>query len=795
MIRYALRILKRNPGFSAIVILILAAGIGANTAMFSLVDGVLLRSLPFPDPGKLYAIQEVVPRFAHLAPTLPVSAHHYSEWRKQWKAAAQIALIGEFTLNLTSDGEPERLTAARITADFFPMLGIQPQLGRTFLEEEGRPGSDQVVILGDGLWRRRFHADPGVLGRKIVLDGIPYEIVGVLPPGLQVPGSSQLQNLQFGEGRVELWKPFALRESELSVMGDFNYGSIVRLKDGVSASRALDELNAIQESIVRILPERIELRATLVPLQNQITGRSRQGLLLPLAAVGAVLLIVCVNIANLLLSRATGRRREFAIRLAMGSSAGRLMRQMLVESMVLAALGGLAGVGIAYGALQVILSTAPAGLPRLNEVHLDARMLGVALLLSVVSALLFGLLPAWRSSRTDPQAGLRAGGRSATEGVQTGRLRAVLVSLEVGLSTVSLVAAGLLHVDKGFDVDRVMTVSLNFPSNSYPDLAKRSEFLRQAIDRVRSLPGVTAAGVSSRLPLSGEGGNNLILLEGVEGPILERPLADYRSVNADYFRVMGIPLRQGRIFDDADRKRGEALVSELTAQRFWPGQNPIGKRFKIGDPNNPLIDVIGVVGDVRKGLQKPPGPTVYIPYWRRGREDMALVVRTAIDPAAIATAVRREIQKLDAALPVPQFQTMQQMVSQSVAERRFQLTLVLLFAGVALALASLGIYGVVSYSVAQRRGEMGIRMALGATPSDLRALVLRQGLAPVLAGLACGLAGAIAVGRVLRGLLFGVTLADPLTLVAVSAVLLVVATAACYVPAFRATRANLLEVL
>jgi predicted permease len=803
-LKYALRTLSRNPAFAAIVILILAVGIGANTAMFSIVDGVLLRPLSFHDPARLVAVQEVVPRFASIAPTIPVNAMHFEEWRKSWHSAEQLAMLASHSANLTSGGDPERIIVGRVSSNLFAMLGTRPQLGRSFRDDEDRPGNDHVALLNDSLWQRRFHSDPGVLGQKILLDGVPYEVIGVLPAGLQIPRISQLQAMAYGADSPEIWKPFALLDEERGRMGDFNYGCIARLKPDITLSQALDELNAIQANIARGLEDHIELRAFIAPLQDQITGRSRQGLLLLMLAVGTVLLIVCVNIANLLLARATGRSREFAVRAAIGASTARLLRQMLTESFLFAVLGGALGLAIAAGALNLILANAPADLPRLDEVRLDGRVLGIAFALTLASAAVFGLIPAWRSSRVDPQSGLRAGGRSATESRQSGRLRALLVAIETGLCTVCLVAAGLLlnsfvrllHVDKGFDADHVITVNLNLPAARYPDLAHRSVFFRGAIDATRVLPGVSAVGVSNLLPLAGEGSNNMINLDGDTTPVMQRPIVDFRLINEDFFRAMGVPIIQGRAVEASDRGRYVSVISAAAAERVWPGQNPIGKHYHLGDPSAPALEVIGVVGDVHAGsLQKQPNPTVYIPYWQRDRSVMSLIVRTSTDPASVASAVRAEIRRLDPEIPVPQFQSMGEIVSASVAQRRFQLTLVLLFAAIALALASLGIYGVVSYSVAQRRGEMGIRMALGATGGDLRSLVLRQGLSPVLAGLVAGLVASIAVGRILSGLLFGVSVADPLTMVVVAAVLLAVAAAACYVPALRATRSDPLTAL
>jgi predicted permease len=802
---YALRTLARNPGFAAIVILILAIGIGANTAMFSIVDGVLLRPLPFDNPSRLVAVQEVVPKFARMAPTIPVNALHFEEWRKNWHSAEDLAMLSSYSTNLTSGGDPERLIIGRVSSSLFSTLGISPRLGRSFRAEEDQAGRDHVVLLNDSLWQRRFHGDPAVLGQKILLDGVPYEVIGVLPAGLQVPKISQLQAMAFGSDSPEVWKPFALLDREKSTMGDFNYACIARLKPGIDLAQASAELNAVQANISRDLPNHIELRAAIAPLQDQITGRSRQGLLLLLAAVGAVLLIVCVNVANLLLARATGRTREFAVRAAIGASTSRLLRQMLTESFLVAIFGGALGLAIAAGALQLILANAPVDVPRLNEVRLDGRVLAIAFALTLASAAIFGLIPAWRSSRIDPQSGLRGGGRSATDNRQSGRLRALLVAIETGLCTVCLVAAGLLlnsfvrllHVDKGFDAEHVITVDINLPAARYPDLARRSDFIRKAIESIHAIPGVAAAGVSNLLPLAGEGSNNILNLDGDTTPITERPIADFRLINEDFFRTMGIPLTQGRAIESSDRTHPVSVISAATAQRLWPGQNPLGKRFHLGDPSAPALEVIGVAGDVSAGgLQKQANPTVYLPYWQRfDQRRCTLIVRTSMEPSAIASAVRAEIRRLDPEIPVPQFQTMGEIVSASVAQRRFQLTLVMLFAAIALGLASLGIYGVVSYSVAQRRNEMGIRMALGASGSDLRSLVLKQGLAPVVIGLVAGLAGALALGRVLSGLLFGVSASDPLTMGTVAAVLLIVAAMACYVPALRATRSDPLVAL
>lgn len=795
-LRFAGRMLRKDWGFHAVAIATLALGIGANTAIFSVVDGVILRPLAYRESQRLVVIHEVVPRFANIAPVIPANAMHFLEWRKTARSFSEMALIGGTSYNLTGSGEPDRIPAARVSPRLFPMLGVQAALGRTFLEEEDQVGHDREVVLSADLWTRRFGADPAVIGRKITLDGNPYEIIGVLPADFHFPRINQLFAMTLTGEQPQIWKPFGLRDSEKSDMGDFNYVCIGRLAPGVSLSQARSELNVIQANIAGRFPEKIELRAELVPLQDQITGRSRSGLQLILAAVGAVLLIGCVNIANLLLARATARRREIAIRSAIGASAGRLARQMVAESLVLAVLGGLAGVMVAYALLRVILATAPVDLPRVNEIHLDGRVLLFTAGLSILAGLLFGFLPAWRFARADPQDAMRSRGWGTAA---TSRLRSLLVTAEVGLSTMCLIAGGLLlhsftrllGVDRGFDTERIVTVNLNLPDNRYPDRDKRAAFMRSAEARLASLPGVTSVGLSDFLPLGGEGGNNLIAPEGRNLPLMERPLADIRRVNPDYFRTMGIPLRSGRLFTAADGDRPVALVSASTAERIWPGQNPVGLRFRIGGDASPLVEVAGIVGDVHGvSLSKAPSNTVYVPYWQRNYTRVALAVKTSLAPLAISSAIRGAIRAVDPEMPVPAFRSMDEIVNESVAQRRFQMMLVLLFGITALLLASLGIYGVVSYSVAQRTNEMGLRMALGASLAAIRGLVIRQSLLPVLSGLIGGIAASLALGRLLGSLLFGVQAGDPATIFTVIALLIAVAAVAASIPARRATRVD-----
>jgi len=798
-LRHAVRTLGRNPLFSAIAVVTLAIGIGANTAIFTIVDGVIIRPLGYGDESRLFVIHEVIPKFSSMAPKVPVNAMHFLEWRKRMHSFERMGLIGGMRLNLTGAGEPERLAAARVSPNVFPMLAGRTQLGRAFLEEEDQPGRDDVVVLSNELWRRRFASDPNILGRKIQLDGRHYEVIGVLSAQFHFPKLSHLYAMDVAAEQPDLWKPFAVKPDELEAMGDFNYVCIAQLQAGVSRSQALSELNAVQASIASQAPEQVELHAAMVPLQDQITSRSRLGLQLMLFAVGAVLLIGCTNIANLLLARTASRKTELAIRSALGAGVRRLLRQMLTESLLLAGIGGAVGVLIAYIALRALLSRAPVDLPRLDEIHLDLRVLMFALTASLTAGLLCGLLPAWRFARTAPMAAMKSGVRT-TEGRDSGRLRSILVALEVGLSTLCLLAGGLLmrsflnlmNVDKGFAVERVLTVNLNLPNTRYPKEQDQVRFTRSLLDSVQVLPGVVSVGVSNMLPLSGEGGNNFIGLEGINLPMMERPLADIRGVNPDYFATMNIPLRRGRFFADADGENKVAVVSTLTADHLWPGQNPLGKRFKIGDPDGPFVQVAGVVGDVRGArLDRTPGLTIYVPYWqRRTFGGPSLAVKTGVEPLMVSSSVRNAIHHIDAELPVGHFETMQEVVGESMAQRRFQMDLVLIFACTALLLAALGIYGVISYSVALRTNEMGIRMALGACSADILKMVLRQAMMPVATGACVGLAAFLIAGRLLSGLLYGVSPVDGVTIAIVLVSLIGIAALASMVPARRASRVN-----
>ena len=783
----ALRLFRRERGFALAVVLSLALGIGANTAIFSVVNGVLLNPLPYRQPERLYAVEEVVPKFAARFPTVPVNLSHFMEWRSRATTFEQVALMQPALLNLTGAGEPELLRGALVSSGLVEMLGVQPLLGRAFTREEERSGP-YLAILSHALWQRRFNGDRAVAGKTVTLDGRPYVVVGVLPPSFRFPWT----------GRVDVLVPLGYKDDQLEEkFGDFNWTAIARLRAGVPPGQALGELNVLQAAIMRGVPEvNMELRASLTPLADKVVGDSRRGILVLMAAVGAALLVLCVNLANLWFARAAARTREFAIRAALGASRARLVRESLAESFSLALAGGALGVAFAYGGLGALLRAAPLDLPRLADVRMDGAALGFALVVSLACGLLFGALPAFRSALHNPQDALKSGSRTATEGVRGMRIRRVLVAVEVGLSAALLITAGLLansfvrlmKVDRGFDVERVLSVKVSLPSARYAENRPRTVFFDRLLAKAAALPGVTKASVVSALPLEGETWVDVVGTEHDPRPLFERTEVNVRFIGPDYFKVLGVPMRGGRPFQEGDRARPVAIIPRNTAARLWPGQDPVGRILL---HNDQPAEVVGVVPDFRStNLDKDPVTMLYIPYWQRPRTSAYLLLRTAMDPRAVAGAVRSAVWEVDGEVPVPEMKTLVEVLDASVAQRRFHMTLLIAFAAAALALASLGIYGVLAYSMARRRAEIGIRMALGAGAADVRRMAVVEGMAPAVCGLAAGIALALAAGQALGSLLFQVSARDPLTIGAVSAVLLAVAAAACLVPAARAARVD-----
>src|SRR5271165_565585 len=795
-VAFGLRQLRRSPGFTSIAVLTLALGIGANTAIFSVVNSALLRPLAYSDPQQLYLVKEIVPQLAKFYPLMDANLPDYQIWRRQVRSFADVAVAEQDSADLTQAGEPEVIYGVRASSNIFAVLGARPALGRAFRPEEDQPGRGNVVILTDAFWRRRFQADPTVLGRTLTLDGVPHEIVGVLPASLRFPAA-----LGGGSGRSQdFFQPLnGLRPYEQDLIGEFDFAAVARLKPGITPDQALAELNLVQAQIAKQANTGEDLRAALLPLQAEVVGPSRQGLIFLLAAVGAVLMIVCANLASLLLARVPGRLREAAIRTALGASRPRILRQMLTETLLLSIAGGMAGIWIAGIAVGWLVRMAPANVPRLDEVHLDARVLIFAVGVSLCTGILFGLLPALRIIRAEPLNVLKAAASAHTEGRRTRLLRECLVGLEVGLASGLLLLAGLLtaslaktlNVNAGFAVENVLVAGVDLPAQSYPQPVARLRFCDRVLHELKNLPDVRAAGWVSIPPLAGQGSVTGITLPGTQ-PSAEQPIANYRSANTDYFLAMGIPLLEGRVFSPTDRGRKVVMVSQTVANRFWPGRNPIGQICITHWDGDVPSEVIGVVGDVRTvRLEENPLLMVYVPDWFNSisaPSSPSFIIRTSAEAGSSAAEVGALIHKIDPDVPITTIRPMSQMVSQSVDGRRFQMSLALVFALSSLLLAALGIFGVVSYSVQQRRQELGIRTALGADRRDLLRMVLRHGMTPVMLGLAGGLIVAAFAGHLISSLLFGVTPYDPLTISAIAIIVTAVALLACYVPARRAMR-------
>jgi len=800
-LRYGVRILGKNPGFTALAIAILALGIGANTAIFSVVNGVLLKPLAYRQPQQLYLLREIVPQMAKFYPTLAVNIPDFRIWQKECRSFEGIAIAESSSVVLSGVGDAQQLHGVRASANLFDLLGVQPELGRGFVADEDAPGRGQVVVLTAGFWRRHFQADMSLLGKIIKLDGAPLQVVGILPDSFHFP--KQVGELVGFPEHPDFFEPLnGEKPYEQSLIGEFDFAAIARLKPGVDPGAALAELNVVQARIAKQANERVDLTAAMAPLESEVVGPARRGLLFLLFAVGAVLLIVSANLANLLLARVPGRMREAAIRMSLGANPIELLRQFLIESLLLGVLGGVLGIWLASMGVPWLLRAAPADLPRLDEVHVDGRVLMFGLILSLATAVLFGVLPAWRIAYGNAQETLKAGSTSTTESHRTRRLREALIGLEVGLCAVLLIVAGLLatslrqvlNVDAGFTPERVLAADVDLPPQSYDEPEARLRFYDQSVTGIRALPGVVSAAWVSILPLQGQGSVTGVSLPGAEETGGKSPIANYRVVDSDYFKTMGIPLSAGREFTENDRTRHVVIVSQGLADRFWPNQNPIGKICVTawGPPQN--SEVVGVAGDIRTvSLDESPLLMVYTPgrfasATLDGPQSASIVVRTATDPSGAALAVRSVIRKIDPEVPIVALRPMSLLVAKSVSARRFQMSLALIFALSALLLASIGIFGVVAYSVEQRRHELGIRKALGAPDSRLRNMVLRQGLLPVFLGLAGGIAAAFFLGRLIASLLFGVDPFDPQITAAVAFVIIAVSLVGCWIPARRATR-------
>jgi putative ABC transport system permease protein len=793
-LRYGLRTLAKNPAFTAIAIVALALGIGANSAIFSVVDAVLLRPLPFKNPNRLVMLWE---NAAHLGfPRDTPSPANFLDWQKQATSFTAMAAMFERSFNLTGVGEPERLEGRRVSANLFELLGVSARLGRTFMPEDDKPGA-HVVLLSHSLWQRRFGSDPGVIGGALALNGESYTVIGVMPPLLQLPGDNR---------KDQLWVPIAFPTEEAAQRGNHFLEVIARLKSGVTLKQAQAEMDTITGRLEQQYPIYNTRRgAVVVPLHEQVVGEIRPALLILLGAVGFVLLIACANVANLLLARAAVRQKEIALRLALGASRSRLTRQFLTESVLLALFGAGLGLLLALAGTQVLKTFIPVTIAQVGTITIDTRVLVFTLIVAVVTGIAFGLVPAIQGSHFNLNDTLKEGGRDSTGGGKGNQIRGLLVIVEVAVSFVLLIGAGLLinsffhlrNLDPGFRGDHLLTMKVDLSDAKYPDRERRAAFFDEVMRRVRELPGVQSAAVASNLPLTYNGDSMTITVEGVPEPPPDQQLdVIYRAIGPDYFSTMGIPMVRGRDFTDQDNgdSKDVVIISEKTAQQFWPGQDPIGKRLKPGlsTSSSPWREVIGIVKDVRQNdFVASPKRQMYFTYRQlKNIAPNALVVRTSIEPMSLAVPARNAIWSVDKDQTVADIDSMNHIVAESVARQRFSMLLLGLFAGLALLLASIGIYGVLSYSVAQRTREIGIRIALGARRTDVLQMTVMQGLKLVGTGMMIGLLAAFLVTRVLATLLFGITATDPITFAGISVVLLAVAILASYVPALRATKVD-----
>lgn len=796
-LRYAFRSLRKSPGYTVVALLTLALGIGASAVVFSVVNAVVLRPLAFPASERLVAARIVVPAYAKLYPTLPVNARFFREWRAL-PAFSELALIDRSRSTITGAGDPVRVSALRCSANLFSVLRVSPALGRSFAANEDAKGKAPVAIVSDRFWRNRLAADPAVLDRTITLDQQPFTVIGVLPADFRLPEAHDFLTGKTSAGEPEVFISKQFDADELNVIaGRFNYDVIGRLAPGVTPAAALAQMNVVAARLAGLAKQPgLELRGYLAPLQEAVVGPARRGLFLLLGAIGAVLLIACLNLSMLALARAERQSRDRAVRSALGASRGRLVREALAESVLLSIGGGVLGCLCASWGLDLLLRFAPGDLPRLDEVSLDSTVLLFALGTTIVTAFIAGLTPAWRAARTATASLHGSANRTVTGSVGARRLRHLLIAIETGVSTLLLAVAALLaasfirllHTDAGFHAPHTYVVDLAIPYEKYRSDADRIAYHQRLLTEVAATAGVNAAAISTALPLQGETWIDTVWTLDDTRPQSQRPNANIRFISADFFNTLGIPFLGGRTFRDTDRNAKVAVISARLAATLWPGLNPIGRKFSGG--NDEVLEVIGLVGDVRANADQRPAPVVYKPYWASAPADVSLVVKTSTSVVVLASALRQTIHRIDADVPVGPLRTMSDLLESSVAVRHFQLRLVLVFALSALTLAGLGVYGVVSHSVAQRTRELGIRLAFGASSTALRGLVLRQGFAPIAWGLLGGILAALAGGRLVASLLFETNARDPLTLAAVALILAFVALIACWLPARRATRVD-----
>ncbi len=801
-LRYGARMLRKNLGFTVIAVITLGLGIGANTAIFSLVNSVLLKPLAFNDPSRLVMVWEDA-SFANFPRNTPAPAN-YADWKAQNQVFEDMAAIDTRSFNLTGDGEPEKVSAYAVTANFFPLLGVQPLMGRTFSTQEDAPGANKVVVLSYALWQRRYGGEPNLINRNILLNGESYTVIGIMPA-----------NFQFLAKEIRAWVPMAFDSEALANRGSHYLSVIARMKAGVSLIQAQSDMSILMQRIAAEHPNQSfdgKLGVVVLPLHEQLTGDVSQLLLVLLVATGFVLLIACANIANLLLSRAVNRQREIAVRAALGAGRWRIARQLITESVLLAAAGSVLGLIFTWWSFSFLQQLIPESMALTTTLSLDLRVLGFTVLISLVTGVIFGLVPALQAAKVDLNETLKQNTTRSGSGTKSHRLRSALVVAEIALALVLLVGAGLLirtfyKLTNQYAVlkpEEVLTLRTTLPQNKYREHERRVAFCRQVLERVQALPGVISVGYSTSVPLAWKGGTNGFYPEGTQQPLPGMSYdANHRQVSAGFLQTLGVTLKQGRYFDNGDNEHSMpvAIINETMARQYW-ADGALGKRFKLGDPDEdiPWRTIVGVVADVRQmGVDEPVKAEMYLPFqqvttqpWFAPRD---LIVRTTNRPLELVSAIRSEILSVDPDQPISSVMTMDEILGEETAARHIGVILLTTFAVLALLLASLGIYGVIYYFVAQHTQEIGIRLALGATPRDILNLVLKKGLQLALLGAGIGLIGAFALTRLMQSLLYDVRADDPVTFAGITFILGFIALLACYIPARRATRVDPLVAL
>jgi len=795
-LRYGARMLFTKPVFTVVALLTLALGIGSSTAIFSIVNGILLRSLPYRNPDRIVMVWMDNHRLGldqdwHSYP-------NYVDYRDQNQVFEQMAAFNDRSFNLTGSADPERVLGMWATASLFQVLGVQPVIGRAFTVEEEEPGKDLVVVISHGLWQRWFGSDPGAIGQQLIMNGTGRTIIGVMPAGITFPSKS-----------AELWVPLAIGPGGRNNRGGFSLKAIGLLRPGISIAQARADLGTIAGRLEQQYPFLAGYGVNLVPLHDQIVGKVRPALLVLLVAVGFVLLIACANVANLLLARAATREREIAVRTALGARRGRLIRQLLTESLLLSLIGGAVGIGVAITGLKFLVSISPPETPRLDQVTVDARVLLFALVVSLSTGLLFGVAPALHSSKPNLNESLKEGGRTSGTSLRGSRVRGLLVISEIALSLVLLIGAGLMiksfhrlqQVNLGFNPDRLLTLRVRLAGSKYREGPQAVAFYQQVLKRIETLPGVQSVGAITDVFLSITPNSGNFSIEGRPPvPPAEQIEVPIDSISPEYFKTMGISLLAGREFDGSEGPDSQrvVIINDTMARRFWPGEDPVGKRFKYGDSdsNSPWLTIVGLVGDMRRtGFELAERCETFLPISQNLAGSMTLVVRSATDPMPLAAAVRDQVWAIDHDQPVYDVKSMDKMLADMTSQRRLNMLLMGIFAGSALLLAAVGIYGVVSYGMTQRTHEIGVRMALGARRGQVLSLVLRQAMLVAVVGLALGSIASLFLTRLMVTLLYGVSPTDPLTFASVPLVLVAVAFLASYIPARRLTNVDPMKAL